>query len=146
MRIRCEAEKAWLAAMIDGEGCILVSHDKKKDYYRSEIKVYSSDRELVEHCFNVAKCGFVGEDKRNAPDHHRQMYYWIVRTGMAAEVVKQVFPFLIAKQPQAALIYTLNSMKANKAEHFDKFAEIKALVSQLNQTRQAKLPKWVVYP
>lgn len=97
-------DSAWLAALIDGEGCIRGSAIKKEDHadnFHISITVVMKDKQACEKAYRVAGCGvFKYLESRN-------MWSWVVRDREAENVLKYVYPYLVIKSRQASLAVEL---------------------------------------
>ena len=107
-RVMSEPEKAWLAAMIDGEGSIsLILHRRKgtgRTYVFPVVTVNNTDVRLINRCVEI-----VGEHlriqkrDRSAIRCKLMMTVHLNRVSMA-DVLEAVRPYLIAKGEQADLV------------------------------------------
>ena len=90
---------AWLASLIDGEGCIRIAAVKRPNrapMFQSRISVLMKDEQMCRRAFDITGLGVL---KFNEP---RQMWAWHVRAQMAANVLKSIYPYLLIKRRQAA--------------------------------------------
>ncbi len=88
-------DAAWLAAMIDGEGCVEVNQRR--------VSVINTDMRLLDEVQRIAGCGSVyrhGSDERG-----KQCYRWATRAkANVVSVLSFVLPSLIAKRDKADLV------------------------------------------
>jgi DNA modification methylase len=135
-RIKREAERVWLAAIIDGEGCMFihrrkagsdsgarytkadgteVSYARTADTYGAGLEVANTSLAIIEKC--IALTG-VGSVVRQEKDRRQPLYRWNVRSNECRWIVQEVYPYLVAKQHQARLLLGCPpSGKAAEAAH-----------------------------
>lgn len=92
---------AWLAALIDGEGCIQAHRQTYKNPGRTEtfqvdVSVGMMDPDMVQKAHTMTGLGHCEQQNRGVWD-------WGVRGQQAATLLRQVYPFLTIKKRQAAL-------------------------------------------
>jgi hypothetical protein len=101
-------ERGFIVGMIEGEGTIDIVRNlsKKYVYYRPEIGIYNTKRELIEKCKEILKCGNINEDKRNnVPKHWSTVYYISIRRQKdILRILKEIEPHLISKKKQAEIV------------------------------------------
>jgi hypothetical protein len=169
--IKSEVNKAWLAALIDGEGCIGInrydSHSIGSDGQRCQegfvpyVTIANNDRELLDRC--VAITGFGNVRVKNTPNpnaygvlRRRVGYGWRLDGNKAIEVILAVYPYLIAKRRQAILAYTLDlsnkrgrDLRGNgplPSDEQERRALLKTLINRCNQREPADIPSWCEEP
>lgn len=113
--LETEREKyIWLAALIDGEGSILVSIDNtKKDVrkyslsIRPTIRISMTDENIIKFLANTFE-GTYRMDKRWNKDKSKQykdVYTWSLRGfSQTKEILRQIEPFLIVKKEKAKIL------------------------------------------
>ena len=117
-QIKDERDRVWLAAMIDGEGCLYIhkrgeglhagnGYYRKNDTYSMGLEVSNTMLPIIERCLQVAKCGTIS--KKQAGPRRQALYSWSVRSNEAKSVVREVYPYLIGKQQQARIAYGIPS-------------------------------------
>jgi hypothetical protein len=109
-----EAEKGYLAGIIDGEGCILMNREKgrKGEYiYRLSVTIANSSKNL--HGWLEEKLvgrGYVRrvkptKDRVGHPERWKPMYNWVVSGSRKAIVLlREIAPYLVIKREQAELL------------------------------------------
>jgi hypothetical protein len=94
--------RAYLAGIIDGEGCISVGWRKGK-YITPTLQITNTNKDLME--WLVRTCG--GTNYRKGADGRstrKQCWYWIAAGRVARDIIEAVRPYLIVKNKQADLI------------------------------------------
>jgi DNA modification methylase len=111
--IRNEADRVWLAAMIDAEGCLFLHKRKtgqsngqgyvrKNDSYGAGLEVANTSEAIVLRCMEIA--GGRGSISRQDKDRRQPLFRWSMRSNECRDVVREVYPHLVAKQHQARLL------------------------------------------
>ena len=121
-RITKEIDRMWLAAMIDGEGCMFihkrkaggdtgakftkadgteVSYTRKNDTYGAGLEVANTHLGIVERCQQITGLGSIS---RQDKDRRLPLYRWHLRGNEARQIVREVYPYLIGKRQQARIL------------------------------------------
>lgn len=139
-RIKNEADRIWLAAMIDAEGCMFIHkrkagdgnhseyvkadgttsrYSRTKDTFGSGLEVANTSLAIVERCQKITGQGSICSQSPDQNNRRKQtIYRWNMRSNECREVVREVYPFLVAKQQQARiLIGCPNAGEAAAAAH-----------------------------
>ena len=166
-----ETDRAWMAAFMDGEGTISIARNiasKSRggvDYcqpsYTPFVTAGNQDVELVEQLVQITGCGKVGLKDRPYIDarqikSRRDYYGWRVDAKLATAIIRDIYPFLIAKRKQAILAYNLSlsneqgrSLRGNGAlprSEQEKREHLKLLVNACNQRQPVDMPSWLIEP
>lgn len=99
-----DAEAAYLAGLIDGEGTIALTRKHANENRQLAISISSTEREILEH---VLACTGVGKltNKRCASDHHQPSFAYAVYNRHALALLEQIYPYLRSyKRERAKLI------------------------------------------
>jgi hypothetical protein len=114
--IKDERDRIWLAAMIDAEGCMFIHKRKvgqsngqgyvrKNDSYGSGLEISSTDRVIVENVARITGRGSICSQSPEQNERRKQtIYRWNLRSNECREVIREVYPYLIAKQHEARLV------------------------------------------
>ena len=92
-------QAAWIASLIDGEGCIQIHRQKREsvaDSFQLDISVGMMDKEMCVHAHQITGLGSYSVQARGVHD-------WSVRGQQAAKLLKIIYPWLLIKKRQAAL-------------------------------------------
>jgi DNA modification methylase len=111
-RIKSELDRVWLAAMIDGEGCMFIhkrkvgmsngqGYARKSDTYGSGLEVANCHRAIVERCLEITGAGSICEQTK---DRRQTLYRWNLRSNECRWVIEEIYPHLVGKQHQARLL------------------------------------------
>lgn len=129
-----EADKAYMAAMLDGEGVVSVKKVKYKDYFYCYpvIAVYNCNMQLMK--WLVSKYGgTISVTKKQGADGKygkakKDVYRWRTTSVDTAVILEHVYPYLIIKRAQAELGLKLNTMNHRANKEKDKFGKFKQML------------------
>ena len=100
-----DAELAYAAGIIDGEGCICLMRDTSKKNGRTKytlsVQVVMTNKCVVEYLRHTFG-GLIREDDGSKKGYSK-VYYWGVRTRQVGILLKKILPFLRGKRKQAEL-------------------------------------------
>lgn len=139
-------DAAWLAALIDGEGCIQAHRQIQKrrriaDSFQVDVGVGMMVDGMVRRAQEITGLGSVHLQARDVWD-------WSVRGQQAALLLRAIYPFLVIKRGQAALAIMLAEDLAGRrfgrgnpaTEEALAYREsLKQAISDLNQRRPTLL-------
>jgi hypothetical protein len=101
-------DRAYIAGIIDGEGCITISRKLSCDgtkggiQYRLYVQVANTNVDLINFLKTVTGLGNVGygESKNKK---HKPYYRWGLWSIQATQLLRQITPHLVVKHRQAML-------------------------------------------
>ncbi len=107
-RSLAEAEKAWLAGVIDGEGSIFLSKvmnrkTRRGFFYLPTITVSNTNRDFLVRVAQIIGEGTVCLAKRGG-DRERPRWMYMASSGVIRAIVPQIMPYLIVKKERASLM------------------------------------------
>ncbi|MCD6006905.1 LAGLIDADG family homing endonuclease [Halomonas sp. IOP_31] len=96
-------ELAYMAGMIDAEGCIAIGRDRYKvtPWHRLQVSVANTDQRLMTW-LTERFGGFVCSVKRHKVEH-KHGYQWYITQEGAASLTRALAPYLVIKRAQAEL-------------------------------------------
>jgi len=116
-----QTTKAWLAALIDGEGCIVLNRRHKnapgRPQYRIQIRVYNTDKRLIREIIKKTGAGRISVMSLNQPGHKKTAYYWALRPTEQEAWLKRLLPWFVCKREQALLILEVIRIKRALQPH-----------------------------
>lgn len=135
-----ETDKAWLAALIDGEGCIQAhcQQNRRPEWaptYQVDVGVAQMDSQMVKKAHAVTGLGSCSPQSSG-------VWKWSVRGQQAAVLLQLVYPYLLIKQQQAAIAIMLaddlaarrfNRVRPAEPEALAYRASLKDAIHRLNQ-------------
>lgn len=113
--IKDERDRVWLAAMLDAEGCMFI-HKRKagqhngQGYYRTHdnfgpgVEICNTSRAVVERILALVGKGSICTSEKGKHGRKQTLYRWNLRTTESRDFVREVYPYLIAKQQQARIL------------------------------------------
>ena len=158
-RIKSEADRAWLAGWLDGEGTITyVERDRGPAHTAThDVRVFitNTDREPLDY-FAAMTAGRVYQHEDGRRENRygdRACFRWQMGTHDAALLLRELYPYLRTKRRQAALVWTLYTTLRHKNGHartpdaiVSRRREIAGMVRTLNAGGDVTLPSWVEEP
>lgn len=97
-------EVAYLAGLVDGEGCLGLAVRLKK-YVTPTLQIGNTNYDIIEWLMGITGTCYYVPDKR---PNRKQAYLWRCAGAQAREVIRFVYPFLIIKKKQAKVILDLH--------------------------------------
>lgn len=105
--------KAYIAGIIDGEGCVTVNKRKHKSGSKGFVPTVSigmTYQALIVWLAHITNRKWKAELKRKLP-HHKPMYRVDWRNQRAKEFLLEILPYLKVKKEQAELLILLCDMR-----------------------------------
>jgi DNA modification methylase len=125
-RIKNERDRIWLAAMVDAEGCIHIHKRKagssahssftkndgtvseyvrKNDTYGVMVSVSNTSEAIIDRCAAIYGLGSKGASEAGTGKQQRKqtLYRWTVTGDQARNFVRELYPYLLAKQHEARI-------------------------------------------
>ena|ERR1019366_3556272 len=103
-----EAQKGYLAGLIDGEGCISLGRNlnlRSGNYdYGPAVCVTNTNRDLLVWCKAVTGIGIVPNGSIAPNPKAKIRYVWRLRADEIVPLLPVVLPYLVIKQVQAELL------------------------------------------
>ena len=102
-------ELAYLAGIIDGEGCISLSTGKTSRRIRHSTQVFigNTDERLI-HWLHQRFGGSIGVRQRQNASH-KPLWYWLVSGAAIEPILRATLPYLRLKHAQACLVLEYRS-------------------------------------
>lgn len=116
-RIKRVEDRIWLAAMIDAEGCMFIhkrkagqsngqGYERQSDNYAPGLEVANTSEAVVRRCMEITGLGSICSQTPEQNDRRKQtIYRWNLRTVECKNVIREVYPHLVAKQQQARIAF-----------------------------------------
>jgi DNA modification methylase len=139
-KIRSEADRVWLAAIIDGEGCFFihkrkaggltgskftrsdgeeVNYARTADTFGVGLEICNTNKAIIDRVQAIVGAGSVNTQGPEQNNRRKQMIYrWRVSPNEAKRVAQECYPHLVGKQHQARLLFNCPSAgQAGAAAH-----------------------------
>jgi hypothetical protein len=127
---------AYTAGIVDGEGCIHIAKNKKKQY--SLRVIVTNTNEWLVKWFKMEYGGSITIRPCNKSKNTRTSYQWVISTSQAYDFLKLVLPYLMIKRPQAEVAIVFHQAKkqlSGKTEEERIFEEAQyLLIRRYNKT------------
>lgn len=109
LKMLSSADAAYLAGIIDGEGCIGVSRTSYNRGLQLELAIGNTDVRLMDWLLDKVGIGWKYVYQPKMP-RAKLSYRWAVSGGAAAMLLVQVLPYLVIKRDQALLAMEFQSL------------------------------------
>ncbi|KKN34944.1 hypothetical protein LCGC14_0788850 [marine sediment metagenome] len=124
---------AYLAGLIDGEGCIQIKRQKDSAksfgfYFRLEVQITSTNEKLIAYLISNHD-GYIYKQKSANPKHKTALH-WRVGSTTAKKLLEKVFPYLIIKREQAQVAYKFQQILDDNPTSGKREAMTKDMLSQ----------------
>lgn len=139
-QIKNEADRVWLAAIIDGEGCFFIhkrkagtsahskftradgseaSYSRTVDTYGAGLEICNTNRAIIDRIQVIAGAGTTTSQSPAQNNRRKQtIYRWRVGPNEAKRIAQECYPHLVGKQHQARLLFACpSSGEAGAAAH-----------------------------
>lgn len=164
-----DIDKAWLAAIVDGEGSICFQERERATeapHIGPRLSIVNTNRALLDRVTEITSVGAGSTPSprlRKDGNEGRPVFTWQVSNDKAARIIAAIRPYLVAKARQADLalyVHTLNQRHKGRGGHKTTWAELEAkrraaaACSSLNRTGDADLAwftpptpgRWIAQP
>jgi len=90
-----EIEWAWLAGLLEGEGCFTLRKSKKGTPRWPMIQLGMNDADVVKHAMEIAGVGQAREEERVRAGVSKTFYKWdVTRSEDAVMVMRRILPYM----------------------------------------------------
>ena len=159
VHIKDRADRAWLAALVDGEGCLTIMQaqngEKSATSFPPVMQVKMTDPECIEYANAIT--GFEQCLRQDPPSlgGNRQTFQWRITSRRAADIAAEIYPFLRIKRKQAIVLWNHQLVRDSyetkrgqpmPAEAREKQIQCRALIQSLNRREPVDIPSWMVEP
>lgn len=109
MNILTETDKAYLAGLVDGEGCFNVSRKRSKHKLREydftcRVMVVNSDTAMMLWILKTVGEGGIYKYEKSFNPIWKPVHRWQICGNKAIEFIKEIYPYLQIKKRQADLL------------------------------------------
>lgn len=135
-----ETEAAYLAGLIDGDGCIHAVRQKKSnpshsDGFRLMLSVWNTNEAIIDYLHGLLGGQRGSQDRGVAA--HRPSHYWQISTNGVREVLPQLIPYMRIKRERAELALELASHLGQNGRWEPPTPEVKELRMRLYEELKA---------
>jgi hypothetical protein len=137
-----EPQRAWLAALIDGEGWIGVVRERRPRNksgwnYKPTVEIVNCNRQLLNAALECASGYSTLKHNRLRETNHRQTFSVRFNQRAIAALLEQIKPYLIVKRKQAELVIALCRLKETTpmrtSQNADMFEALRGQIRALNR-------------
>lgn len=111
-RIKSETDRTWLAAMIDGEGCMFIhkrgaglsngqGYTRKNASYGAGLEVANCNEAVIRRCAEITGLGSICHQDGG---RRQRIYRWSLRSNACRDVIHEIYPHLVGKKHEARLL------------------------------------------
>ena len=159
VHIKDRIDRAWLAALVDGEGCMTIMEanngEKTSTSFPPILQVKMCDPECVEHANEIT--GFKQCLRQDSPSRggKRETFQWRITGRRAADIVAEIYPYLRIKRKQAVILWNhqlvRDSYETKRGQPMpvsarEKQQQCRELIQRLNQKQDVDIPSWMIEP
>ena len=139
-----DVDKAYIAGLVDGEGCITLRREVRKENHRGwrinpHVGIYNTNREVLEWAQQTLACGCLWKttmSKKHAKAHYKQMYVLHFNAHDIRSLLPQLLPYLkIKKLPAELVLEYLSMVSQGKAMTEAQEARALELLQLVQKTR-----------
>jgi len=160
VRMKDRIDRAWLAALTDGEGCIGISRTTSPhgsgDSFPPFLQIRMCDLEPLTKSVAITGYGKTSP-LQNPPSKggQRGSYHWRITGREAADIIAEIYPYLLVKRKQAVIAWNHQAIRESyhtkkgvriPAEAVEKQIYCRALIQALNHHESIDLPDWMKEP
>jgi DNA modification methylase len=156
--IQNNADRAYMAGLIDGEGCITILKTKSSHCdsysYPPIVQIRMCDNDVLNYFADLISANHPKAELYNSQKNKKQRPSYSVKavSKKAMKLIADVYPYLRVKQKQSIIAYN-HQIHRNKTNYQQRTqAQIereefcKSLINDLNQKKERDLPSWMVEP
>ena len=159
VHIKDRIDRAWLAALVDGEGCMTIMEanngEKTSTSFPPILQVKMCDPECVEHANEIT--GLKQCLRQDSPSRggKRETFQWRITGRRAADIVAEIYPYLRIKRKQAVILWNhqlvRDSYETKRGQPMpvsarEKQQQCRELIQRLNQKQDVDIPSWMIEP
>lgn len=144
--INNEYDKAWLAGIIEGEGCIHI-HKREKNRlnatYGVNLSIHNTNKKIIDKIVEITQLG--NNIQITDKDRNHKLYRWNSSSIASKKILKEIYPYLVSKKDQAECAIFCPSSGIIAEECFN---NIKKMHHYETSTRNYPIPinnfpKWI---
>ena len=125
-----DVQLAWLAGIIDGEGCIRVSFSK--NCYSAGVIITNTDKLMMDTIISLTGLGKVHLQRRK--DKSKDCLYWDIYSNKdILDLLTRMLPYLVVKKVRARICIDFCKLKLNYNGQGDKLEFYYSVMSMLNK-------------
>jgi transposase len=103
---------AYIAGLIDGEGCIFINHRSKSRRFDLHVSIDNTDPRMSDWLRKTIQYGFRIQMKAKAESHWNDGFKFTASGRYAADLIAKTLPYLVIKRDQAAVALEFQRRKS----------------------------------
>ena len=132
-----KTELAYVAGIIDGEGCISLNKNRQTGYMALHLSVANTDELLADYLHSLfGGHRYVNRRSKRGPKH-KNVWYWSLYAENAVTILKLILPYLKLKRPQVEL-----AIEFQKRRPFGRCSGIKKAKSVLDEAQHILMSQY----
>ncbi|HEY0048633.1 MAG TPA: LAGLIDADG family homing endonuclease [Pyrinomonadaceae bacterium] len=137
-----DVDLAWLAGIIDGEGCFCIFTNSRKDAMKPSISanltITNSNCLLLNRCkeiLDALEIKYVYQDPKNGHQRGRRVMRIKIKNYSSLQlIIELTLPFFVGKAEQAKLILEFVSLAGERGKlRYDERAKLMSKIKELNR-------------
>jgi hypothetical protein len=132
-----ETDKAWLAGIIDGEGCISAFLNKETGGIIGCLNVLMTHKPTIYRIFKIVGDGFIYKQPP-AKRGYKQLWGWRITSNRAANLLAQIAKYMTTKRKQARMYIKMMALYDGKKNRIASRVNHAERLSLMNAIREDK--------
>jgi len=105
-----DTDRAYIAGLVDGEGCIAITRRKLKKlkndkwYYEPQVIISNTKKDMVNFCVSHYGGWIASAIGRIGNRDYKRIYHWKITGEDMRQLLREVLPYLILKRRQARIV------------------------------------------
>ena len=108
-----ETDKAYLAGLFDGEGCVAIAKCNSKrtptPIYSLIVVITNSQRDFLDYYRSLTNLGSVKTDKNISHSNWRSTHQWWITSKQAKIFLELIYPYLKIKREQVDIAFAFRN-------------------------------------
>jgi LAGLIDADG DNA endonuclease family protein len=138
-----EAEAAYVAGLIDGEGTITLftsgtEPGRLSRALRTKVSIANTNLLMLERVIEMTGNGAISTTGRRKDPAHKQGYLWRIEASQIRRILPQVSPYLVVKQRQAEIVLRVLEIQDGRRDRRERFysdADIEEMLALYHEVR-----------
>ena len=141
-----ETEKAYLAGLFDGEGCIGFYEETGKDKHFVMVTISNTDFRIMKWLDEHISFGSINAKHKMPKPNWKQGWTWQIRSREEVqEFLTTIQPYLLIKKEQAALLLSHLDAEQKTLHHNGRKLSEDIIANRRDITKRLKLLKMETY-
>ncbi len=111
MKELTDAQKGYIAGIIDGEGCLIIRHQNNQRSYYAVLQVCNTDINMISWLIETTGVGLIAPFKHKQPNRKNGYKWTVFKKEELYTLLDAIRPYLVTKSPRADVLYKLRELK-----------------------------------